>query len=43
MLPLLRPVVIKLTRPVVNGTSLETTGLGRGASNLGTVLRPVIT
>ena len=43
MLPLLRPVVIELTRPVVNGTSLEAIGLDRGASGLGTVLRLVAT
>ena len=39
----LRLVVIKLTRLVMNGTSLETTGLSRGAFGLGTVMRPVIT
>ena len=36
-------IVIKLTCPVVNGTSLETTGLGRAASGPGTVLRSIIT
>ena len=39
----LRSVVIKLTRSVMNGTSLEMTGLGRGASGLSTVLCPVMT
>ena len=39
----LRLVVIKLTRLVMNGTSLEMTGLGRGTSGLGIVLRPIIT
>jgi len=37
------PIVQQRTCPVVNGTSLETTGLGRGASGLGTVLHLVTT
>ena len=42
MLPVMRTVVIKLTRPVVNGTSLETTGLGKGAFGLGIMLCLVV-
>ena len=43
MLPLLRSVVIELTRPVAAGTLLEVSGRWGPASSRGTVLRLVIT
>ena len=42
-LSLMCPVVIELTRPVATGTLLKVTGHWSLTSDLGTVLRPVVT